>query len=204
MQPHVLDCDLADASFQCQLWLYCQHQCIQRSALATAALTKAGRQVFVTLNENDKPVLDVKVAPALEVSYLAAEGVGAFKVKWGEVRKPIRVAGKPPEGGVWRVVGSRSHPSPDLAEWLAKLGPHDIVPMGSSLKLCLVAEGAADVYPRLGPTCLWDTAAAQAVVEQAGGRVETLEGETLSYASPHNKLNPYFVAWGCRRTPALE
>ena len=138
------------------------------------------------------------VAPALEVSYLAAKGVGAFKVKWGEGRKPIRVAGKPAEGGVWRVVGSRSRPSPDLAEWLAKLGPHDIVPMGSSLKLCLVAEGAADVYPRLGPTCLWDTAAAQAVVEQAGGRVETLEGETLSYDSPHHKLNPYFVAWGCR------
>ena len=75
---------------------------------------------------------------------------------------------------------------------------HDTTPMGSSLKLCLVAEGAADIYPRLGPTCLWDTGAAQAVVEQAGGQVETLEGEPLDYATPHNKLNPYFVAWGCR------
>ncbi|MGM0927703.1 MAG: 3'(2'),5'-bisphosphate nucleotidase CysQ [Pseudomonadota bacterium] len=158
--------------------------------------------VNIALIENGKPVLGVVVAPALEVSYLAAQGVGAFKVEWGKdkigERQPIRAAGKPAEGATWRVVGSRSHPSPDLAEWLEKLGSHDMVPMGSSLKLCLVAEGQADVYPRLGPTCLWDTGAAHAVVEQAGGRVETLEGKALSYATPSEKLNPYFVVWGER------
>ncbi|CAM3378223.1 3'(2'),5'-bisphosphate nucleotidase CysQ [Halomonas lysinitropha] len=152
--------------------------------------------VNIALIERGKPLLGVVVAPALEVSYLAAEGVGAFKVEKGGERRPIRVAGKPAEGAAWRVVGSRSHPSPDLAEWLEKLGRHDMVPMGSSLKLCLVAEGAADVYPRLGPTCLWDTGAAQAVVEQAGGRVETLEGDALSYATPTQHLNPHFVVWG--------
>lgn len=152
--------------------------------------------VNIALIENGKPVLGVVVAPALEVSYLAAQGVGAFKVDAQGERSPIRVAGKPTEDAAWRVVGSRSHPSPDLAEWLEQLGSHDMVPMGSSLKLCLVAEGAADVYPRLGPTCLWDTGAAHAVVEQAGGRVETLEGEALSYATPSEKLNPYFVVWG--------
>ncbi|PRY66016.1 3'(2'),5'-bisphosphate nucleotidase CysQ [Halomonas ventosae] len=156
--------------------------------------------VNIALIEHGTPVLGVVVAPALEVSYLAAEGVGAFKVEWGEGkggdRQPISVAGRPAEGATWRVVGSRSHPSPDLAEWLEQLGPHDMVPMGSSLKLCLIAEGAADVYPRLGPTCLWDTGAAQAVVEQAGGRVETLEGEPLDYSSPEQHLNPYFVVWG--------
>ncbi len=154
--------------------------------------------VNIALIENGKPVLGVVVAPALEVSYLAAQGVGAFKVDAQGERTPIRVTGKPAEGTTWRVVGSRSHPSPDLAEWLEKLGSHDMVPMGSSLKLCLIAEGKADVYPRLGPTCLWDTGAAQAVVEQAGGRVETLEGEALSYATPAEKLNPYFVVWGER------
>jgi len=158
--------------------------------------------VNIALIEHGKPVLGVVVAPALEVSYLAAEGVGAFKVAWGEgqsdERQPIRAAGQPAEDASWRVVGSRSHPSPDLAEWLDKLGEHDMVPMGSSLKLCLVAEGAADVYPRLGPTCLWDTGAAQAVVEQAGGRVETLEGQPLSYATPEQHLNPHFVVWGNR------
>ncbi|SEM10928.1 3'(2'),5'-bisphosphate nucleotidase CysQ [Halomonas daqiaonensis] len=152
--------------------------------------------VNIALIENGKPVLGVVVAPALEVSYLAAEGMGAFKVNTSGERKPIRVAGKPAEGATWRVVGSRSHHSPDLAEWLEQLGEHDMVPMGSSLKLCLIAEGEADVYPRLGPTCLWDTGAAQAVVEQAGGRVETLEGEPLSYATPQEHLNPYFIVWG--------
>ncbi|WFM69982.1 3'(2'),5'-bisphosphate nucleotidase CysQ [Halomonas sp. CKK8] len=156
--------------------------------------------VNIALVEHGKPVLGVVVAPALEVSYLAAEGVGAFKVAWGEgksgERQPIQVAGKPAEGATWRVVGSRSHPSPDLAEWLEQLGPHDMVPMGSSLKLCLVAEGAADVYTRLGPTCLWDTGAAQAVVEQAGGRVETLAGQPLNYSHPQEHINPYFVVWG--------
>ena len=106
------------------------------------------------------------------------------------------MAGKPEEGATWRVVGSRSHPSPDLAAWLETLGSHEMLPMGSSLKLCLIAEGQADAYPRLGPTCLWDTGAAQAVVEQAGGRVETLQGKTLSYATPGEKLNPHFVVWG--------
>lgn len=152
--------------------------------------------VNIALIENGKPVLGVVVAPALEVSYLAAQGVGALKIDAQGQRSPIRVAGKPADDATWRVVGSRSHPSPDLAEWLEKLGSHDMVPMGSSLKLCLIAEGKADVYPRLGPTCLWDTGAAHAVVEQAGGRVETLEGEALSYATPSEKLNPYFVAWG--------
>ena len=156
--------------------------------------------VNIAMIENGKPVLGVVVAPALEVSYLAARGVGAFKVERGDTKRgeraPIRVAGQPGEGATWRVVGSRSHPSPDLAAWLERLGRHDMVPMGSSLKLCLVAEGSADVYPRLGPTCLWDTGAAQAVVEQAGGRVETLEGQPLSYANPHEKLNPHFVVWG--------
>ncbi|WP_163560408.1 3'(2'),5'-bisphosphate nucleotidase CysQ [Halomonas sp. NO4] len=158
--------------------------------------------VNIALIENGRPVLGVVVAPALEVSYLAAKGVGAFKVEWGAgkvgERRTIRVAGKPAEGATWRAVGSRSHPSPDLAEWLEKLGSHEMVPMGSSLKLCLVAEGTADAYPRLGPTCLWDTGAAQAVVEQAGGRVETLEGEPLSYATPSETLNPHFVVWGSR------
>lgn len=154
--------------------------------------------VNIALIEHGKPVLGVVVAPALDVSYLAAKGLGAFKVESHGERQPIRVAGKPSSGATWRVVGSRSHPSPDLAEWLEQLGAHDMVPMGSSLKLCLIAEGAADVYPRLGPTCLWDTGAAQAVVEQAGGRVETLEGQPLSYANPREHLNPHFIVWGNR------
>ncbi len=156
--------------------------------------------VNIALIENGRPVLGVVVAPALEVSYLAAEGVGAFKVEWGKGRSgerlPIRVAGKPVPGSTWRVVGSRSHASPALAGWLETLGPHTLQPVGSSLKSCLVAEGAADAYPRFGPTCLWDTGAAQAVVEQAGGRITNLAGDSLCYATPQRVLNPDFIVWG--------
>lgn len=152
--------------------------------------------VNIALIENGKPVLGVVTAPALEVGYVAAKGLGAFKIQADGRRKAISVAGKPETGVTWRVVGSRSHPSPDLAVWLEQLGEHNMLPMGSSLKLCIIAEGFADAYPRLGPTCLWDTGAAHAVVLEAGGRVETLEGTPLSYANPSEKLNPYFVVWG--------
>lgn len=152
--------------------------------------------VNIALIENGKPVLGVVTAPALDVAYVAAEGLGAFKIEADGQRHAIEVAGKPGADATWRVVGSRSHPSSDLAVWLEKLGKHEMLPMGSSLKLCLVAEGKADAYPRLGPTCLWDTGAAHAVVLQAGGKVETLEGAPLSYATPSEKLNPYFTVWG--------
>ncbi len=152
--------------------------------------------VNIALIENGKPVLGVVTAPALDIGYIAAEGLGAFKVDANGERKAIAVAGKPQANVAWRVLGSRSHPSPDLAAWLEKLGEHTMLSMGSSLKLCLIAEGSADVYPRVGPTCLWDTGAAHAVVLYAGGRVVNLEGETISYANPNEKLNPHFVVWG--------
>ncbi|MCL7928577.1 3'(2'),5'-bisphosphate nucleotidase CysQ [Halomonas llamarensis] len=152
--------------------------------------------VNIALIEQGKPVLGVVTAPALGTAYLAAEGMGAVKVDEHGARHTLHVAGKPAANTPWRVVGSRSHASPDLADWLTKLGEHNMLPMGSSLKQCVIAEGKADVYPRLGPTCLWDTGAAQVVVEQAGGRVETLQGEPLSYATPREKLNPHFVVWG--------
>lgn len=152
--------------------------------------------VNIALIENGRPVLGVVTAPALKVGYVAAQGVGAFKVEASGERKAMAVAGKPAAKSAWRVLGSRSHPSPELAVWLEKLGEHSLLPMGSSLKLCMIAEGCADAYPRFGPTCLWDTAAAHAVILEAGGRVETFEGAALSYANPSEKLNPCFVVWG--------
>lgn len=152
--------------------------------------------VNIALIENGKPVLGVVTAPVLDIAYVAAEGLGSYKIEADGKRKVISVAGKPSPGTAWRVMGSRSHPNPGLAAWLEQLGEHTMLPLGSSLKLCLIAEGDADAYPRLGPTCLWDTGAAHAVVLYAGGRVVTLEGETLSYANPSEKLNPHFVVWG--------
>ncbi len=151
--------------------------------------------VNIALIEGGCPVLGVVYAPVLDVAYLAAEGLGAFKVAAGGARTAIHVATHA-EGSSWRVVGSRSHAGDSLPALLARLGSHELIAMGSSLKFCLVAEGSADVYPRLGLTSLWDTAAAQCVVEQAGGRVIRLTGEPLSYADPSVTLNPFFVVHG--------
>ena len=95
-----------------------------------------------------------------------------------------------------RVVGSRSHASPKLEQFLQRLGDYRLVSMGSSLKFCLVAEGRADFYPRLGPTSEWDTAAAHAVVLAAGGRVVTLDGRALEYNRKSSYLNPEFLVIG--------
>lgn len=153
--------------------------------------------VNIALIEQGKPVLGVVYAPALEVTYLGSEQLGAFKVQGSSERTPIQVKAHN-EGAAWRVVGSRSHASEDTLKWLKPLGDYELVPMGSSLKICLVAEGAADLYPRLGPTCLWDTGAAHAVVNAAGGEIKTPEGEVLSYGNTSEKLNPWFVVYGAK------
>ena len=95
-----------------------------------------------------------------------------------------------------RVAMSRSHPSPELAQWLEPYQPIERQDIGSSLKFCLVAEGSIDVYPRLGPTCIWDTAAGHAIVEAAGGRVCGMDGQPLRYVDPSHTLNGHFIAWG--------
>ena len=94
------------------------------------------------------------------------------------------------------MAGSRSHAGVSLKAFLERIGKHELVSMGSSLKLCLVAEGRADIYPRLGPTSEWDTAAAQAVVEAAGGLVTNLGLRPLRYNQKESLLNPYFFVYG--------
>jgi len=149
--------------------------------------------VNIALIEQHAPVLGVVVAPAIDVAYSAANGVGAFRHSGGRT-EPIRV--QRPAAEPLRVVGSRSHASPELAAFLDRIGPHELKPMGSSLKICLVAEGAADLYPRLGPTSEWDTAAAQAVLICAGGSMMDLTGEPLVYNARESLLNPHFLALG--------
>ncbi len=148
--------------------------------------------VNIALIENGYPVASVVHAPVLDTTYFAASGLGSHKQTGDQPSEPIRCSTR--NGGEpWRVVGSRSHAGDSLAAFLARLGDHRLVSMGSSLKFCLVAEGSADLYPRLGPTSLWDTAAAQCVVEQAGGQVLRLDGTRLSYANPGVTLNPNFI-----------
>ncbi|TMP26475.1 3'(2'),5'-bisphosphate nucleotidase [Pseudoalteromonas rubra] len=147
--------------------------------------------VNIALIENGEPVMGVVHAPALNVSYFAANSIGAFK-ECGEARIELKVTRKDNQGTI-QVVGSRSHPSPDLADYLTQFDDVNMVPKGSSLKLCLVAESAADVYPRLGPTSEWDTGAGHAVAKIAGATVTQLDGSPLLYNQKESYLNPYFV-----------
>jgi len=150
--------------------------------------------VNIALIDAGVPVLSVVHVPVTGVTYMACQGKGAFKQEAGGPRQAIRVR-KLGDGPVM-VVGSRSHRGESLNNFLDKLGEHDMVGMGSSLKLCLVAEGAADIYPRLGPTSEWDTAAAQCVVEQAGGFVTDTAMKPLRYNTKDSLLNPFFLVFG--------
>ncbi|MBS0378856.1 MAG: 3'(2'),5'-bisphosphate nucleotidase CysQ [Proteobacteria bacterium] len=152
--------------------------------------------VNIALIEAHAPVLGVVHVPVTDTSYQGLPTRGAWRVLPGQAPAPIRVSAQ--SAPTVRVVGSRSHRGDSLDGFLARLGPHELVPMGSSLKFCLVAEGAADVYPRLGPTSEWDTAAAHAVVLGAGGAVVNLEGEPLQYNTRAELLNPHFLVYGPR------
>ena len=144
--------------------------------------------VNIALIERGQPILGVVYAPDLDAMYIGERDKGARLN--GEA---ITVCHESPQ--TLRVVGSRSHASQETTDWLEQLGkPYEMVPMGSSLKICLVAEGKADVYPRLGPTSEWDTAAAHAVLTAAGGAVTTVDGEPLLYNQKESFLNPYFIA----------
>jgi 3'(2'), 5'-bisphosphate nucleotidase len=149
--------------------------------------------VNIALVENGTPVLGVVTAPALALAYAAQRGKGAWKRCGDGEWKRIRVA-PAPAGQPMCVVASRSHATPEVAECLKRLPPHTLSSMGSSLKLCLVAEGAAQLYPRLGPTCYWDTAAAHAIVLEAGGIVVDGQLHPLRYDTPDAPLTPQFIA----------
>jgi 3'(2'), 5'-bisphosphate nucleotidase len=149
--------------------------------------------VNIALIHNHAPIMGVVYVPVPDALYVGGAGQGAFKqVGSGELAsiKPTVPAKIPP-----RVVGSRSHRGELLDAYLTRLGDHELVSMGSSLKFCLLAEGRADLYPRLGPTSEWDTAAAQAVVEGAGGIVCLLDGSPLRYNTKAEILNPHFFVY---------
>lgn len=153
--------------------------------------------VNVALVENSVPVLGVVYVPVLSIAYLGLKGAGAWKLDSAGLH-PIRTRklGDAP----FAVVASRRHGTEAVGQLLAKLekafGKVETRNMGSSLKLCLVAEGKADFYPRLALTSEWDTAAAHAVVESAGGQVLTESLEILRYNMKENILNPHFFVVG--------
>ena len=156
--------------------------------------------VNIALIDNGEPILGVVHVPALNISYSGVKGAGAFKYEKNE-KKTIRTrAINNRHNEPVAVVASRSHGADAVDALLTKisekLGEVALKNMGSSLKLCLVAEGAADIYPRLALTSEWDTAAAQAVVEAAGGQVLTDQLAVMRYNTKDDILNPFFYVIG--------
>ncbi len=150
--------------------------------------------VNIALIDQHRSLMGVVYVPVSGVTYTGIVGHGALRYETGSAVRPIRVSEAC--GEAVRVVGSRSHRGNSLDAWLESRGDVEFVPCGSSLKFCLIAEGKADVYPRFGPTSEWDTAAAQAVAEAAGGRVVKLDGSPLAYNTKESMLNPYFMVSG--------
>jgi 3'(2'), 5'-bisphosphate nucleotidase len=156
--------------------------------------------VNIGLIEDGAPIAGVIYAPDSKLLYYGARGEGAFRARGDGRPEPIRPRPRPATG--LTAVGSRSHAAHGTAEKAVHLGIVEFVASSSSLKFCLVAEGTADVYPRHGTTAEWDTAAGQAILEAAGGRVMALdeagrETGPLAYGKIDRAfLNPPFIAWG--------
>jgi 3'(2'), 5'-bisphosphate nucleotidase len=150
--------------------------------------------VNIGLIVDKRPLLGVVYAPALDTLYLGWGPGTCLREKDGQ-REEIRCRVPGPDGVV--VLASRSHATSDaLQEYLGTTKVASITNAGSSLKFCRLAEGAADLYPRLGPTCEWDTAAAHAVLLAAGGDVVQADGSPFVYGKAPTFLNPFFIAKG--------
>ncbi len=161
----------------------------------------AGSEEFtvnIALIENGRVVFGVVSMPTNGRCYFGGAGLGAWRSEAGQAPQPIAVRNAPPAGQAFTVVASRRHSSPEQERLLtglaSSMGELALASVGSSLKFCLLAEGAADCYPRLAPTSQWDTAAAQGVLEGAGGEVLDVEGQAFTYPARESLLNTFFLA----------
>ncbi|MCB0322605.1 MAG: 3'(2'),5'-bisphosphate nucleotidase CysQ [Bdellovibrionales bacterium] len=167
--------------------------------------------VNIALVEGSLPTAGVVYVPAQSVAYFGAEGIGSFRLTVPDAQcgfevetfadlssAAVRLTGEPANGRAYTVIGSRSHGSPEFEDFVAAIKQEhpdmEVLSAGSSLKFCRVAEGAADLYPRLGRTMEWDTAAGHAVVRGVGKKVVAYDSsEELQY-NKADLANPWFIA----------
>ncbi|MBT3585640.1 MAG: 3'(2'),5'-bisphosphate nucleotidase CysQ [Halobacteriovoraceae bacterium] len=161
-------------------------------------ISKSGQfTINIALIEDNFPILGVIYWPVEDILYFATKGEGAYRVKEGVKEKlPCETA----DPKKLRVVKSKSHLNPETQEFIVKMQGSgkeiESVSIGSSLKFCMVAEGSAEVYPRLGPTSEWDTAAAQCIVEESGGQVLFMDSKKRFSYNKESLLNPHFLVLG--------
>lgn len=191
LSEEAADITLAERSQWTRWWLVDPLDGTKEFIAGTAEFT-----VNVALIERGKVVFGVVGLPVGDSCYYGGSGLGAWREDEQGNAQPISVRIAP--GNAFTVVASRRHSSPAQERLLAGLaerfGDLELVSVGSSLKFCQLAEGVADCYPRLAPTSQWDTAAAQGVLEGAGGEVLTLDGDALLYEARESLLNPFFLA----------
>ena len=151
--------------------------------------------VNIALVTDSSVSLGVVFVPVQDICYFASRNEGAYKQEQNREAKKIKVRSSNPTNKP-TICGSRSHAGESLQALQDKIGIYDLISMGSSIKMCLVAEGVADIYPRFGPTSEWDTAAAHCVVNEAGGEIVDMDLQTLQYNTKDSLLNPSFLAVG--------
>ena len=152
--------------------------------------------VNIALIKDGSPIAGIVYAPTKNTFWYGADGIGSFTIKDDSKSEKISVQNS--ANDPIKIVSSRSHPSPKLQSYLDRFQNHEIVNMGSSLKICLVADGTAHIYPRLGPTMEWDSGAGHAVLKYAGGFLtDTITGSELVY-NKENLRNPDFICYGSK------
>jgi len=150
--------------------------------------------VNIALIEDNQPTMAVVYAPALNSMYYASETQGCYLEQDNQAPQLLDLTNQK-LSETTRVVGSRSHASPDMNKFTEQFTQVELVPTGSSLKFCLIAQGIADIYPRLGPTMEWDTGAGHCIAKCAGAIVEKFDRTPLDYNESDSLLNPFFVVY---------
>ena len=156
--------------------------------------------VNIALIENNRPILGVIYTPALNELFYSIKNFGSYKIltkkKLNTLKEAKRISINKKKSNKIKIVGSRSHSNPILEKWVNKnFNEFDILQKGSSLKFCLIAEGSADIYPRFGPTSEWDIAAGHIILEEAGGKLKSIDNKEILYNEKENILNPEFFAY---------
>lgn len=144
--------------------------------------------VNIALIYKGEPIFGVIYAPTCELTYWGGKGIGAWKMN-GAQTKEIKPS---PSENVKRIATSCSHLNEETKDYVNRFPEAEVVEIGSSIKMCMLADGGADLYPRFSPTCEWDTAAGDAILRGVGGELKQLDGTPLKYGKP-NILNPNFI-----------
>ena len=156
--------------------------------------------VNIALIENNRPILGVIYTPALNELFYSIKNFGSYKIftkkKLNTLKEAKRISINKKKSNKVKIVGSRSHSNSILEKWVNKnFNEFDILQKGSALKFCLIAEGSADIYPRFGPTSEWDIAAGHIILEEAGGKLKSIDNKEILYNEKENILNPDFFAY---------